>query len=368
MSARKRPTKAPPPQSAPPSIIEALSDPELFGGMGFDAPSWQPWQAFLEALWALPMSEDHLTLYRHHTGRNEPPTRPQRYAQLVCGRRGGKSRILALIAAYMACVLDHKPYLSPGEKAVVGVIAKDRSQARIILSYIQGFLREIPIFADLIEQEQAESLNLSNNVSIEIYTASVGAPRGRTYLMLAADETAFWVTGDGANPDVEVIMAVRPGLSTIPYSLLLVASSPYAKRGVLYNNYAKYFGVDDAPVLVWKGSTREMNSNLIGDPLIEEMYREDPERADAEHGANFRSDITAFITREAIEDVVAHGLIELPPSSGITYAAFTDPSGGSADSMTIAIGHAETSGIAVLDAIREVKPPFSPDFSRPGIL
>jgi hypothetical protein len=172
---------------------------------------------------------------------------------------------------------------------------------------------------------------------------------------------AFWVTGEGANPDFEVLNAVRPGLSTIPYSLLLIASSPYAKRGVLYQNYARYFGRDDAPVLVWQGSTEEMNSSLVGDPLIAEMYAEDNERALAEFGAQFRSDIVAFITREAVEDVLAHGVRELPPSDGISYAAFVDPSGGSADSMTLAIAHCEASGLAVLDCVREIRPPFSPD-------
>ena len=54
-----------------------------------------------------------------------------------------------------------------------------------------------------------------------------------------ADEAAFWSANlDSSSPDVEVITAVRPGLSTIPYSLLLIASSPYAKRGVLYSNFA----------------------------------------------------------------------------------------------------------------------------------
>ena len=195
-----------------------------------------------------------------------------------------------------------------------------------------------------------------------MHTASIGAPRGRTFLAVLCDETAFWsVEGDSANPDVEVINAVRPGLSTIPYSLLLIASSPYAKRGVLYQNYAKYFGKDDAPVLVWQGTTEEMNSSLVGDPLIAEMYAEDHERALAEFGAQFRSDIVAFITREAVEDVVAHGMRELPSGDGITYSAFVDPSGGSADSMTLAIGHCESSGVAVLDCVREVRPPFSTD-------
>jgi hypothetical protein len=143
--------------------------------------------------------------------------------------------------------------------------------------------------------------------------------------------------------------------------LLLIASSPYAKRGILYTNYAKYFGKDDAPVLVWQGTTEEMNATLIGDSLIEEMYLEDPDRASAEFGAQFRSDIVAFITREAVEAVVARGVRELPPGGGITYTAFVDPSGGSADSFTLAIGHMEGDGTAVLDAIREVRPPFSPD-------
>ena len=356
----KRKAKNPANTDAP-TILEALRDPALFGGMGFDKPSWKPWRAFLEVLWALPLSEEHLALYRHHTGRSEPPMKPQRYAELVCGRRGGKSRILALIACYLACVLDHKRHLSPGERAIVAVIAKDRQQAKVILGYIVGFMREIPLFAGLIETEQAESVHLNNSVSIEIHTASIGAPRGRTFLAVLCDETAFWVTSEGANPDIEVINAVRPGLSTIPYSLLLIASSPYAKRGILYSNFAKYYGKDDAPVLVWKGSTHEINSNLIGDPLIQEMYLEDPERADAEHGANFREDIVQFITREVVESVVARGMRELPPGNRITYAAFVDPSGGSADSMTLAIAHCEASGLAVLDAIREIKPPFSPD-------
>lgn len=107
------------------SILEALEDPDLFGGM-FDAPSWEPWKAFLAALQALPMTAEQLDRYRHHTGRFEPPAKPARYAELVVGRRGGKSRILALIAAYMAAVIDHRPHLVVGEVGVIAVIAKDR--------------------------------------------------------------------------------------------------------------------------------------------------------------------------------------------------------------------------------------------------
>src|SRR5439155_25997517 len=53
--------------------------------------------------------------------------------------------------------------------------------------------------------------------------------------------------------------------------------------------------------------------------------------------------------------------IEVPPLAQVSYRAFVDPSGGSSDSMTLAIAHQEKSEKAVLDLVREVKPPFSPD-------
>lgn len=342
------------------TIIETLEDPHLFGGM-FDHPSWRPWIVFLRALFALPMDEAALSTYRHHTARQKPPTSPSRYATLVCGRRGGKSRILALVAVFMACILEHDAYVAPGESPVIAIIAADRKQARVILGYITGFLKAIPLLAPMIESELTESVRLTNGVTIEIHTAAVGAPRGRTFLAILADEIAFWPMGDSANPDAEIINAVRPGLSTIPYSLLLIASSPYARRGVLYSNYAKHFGKDEAPALVWQGSTQEMNATLADDPLIAEMYQDDFERASAEFGAQFRTDVADFITREAVEAVVAPGLVEIPPVSGTAYAGHVDPSGGSADSFTLAIAHLDADGVAVLDLVREVRPPFAPD-------
>jgi hypothetical protein len=57
------------------------------------------------------------------------------------------------------------------------------------------------------------------------------------------------------------------------------------------------------------------------------------------------------------------GRLELPFQSGYqaSYVAFIDPAGGTgADSMTMAIAHREQDR-AVLDVLREVRPPFSPE-------
>ena len=342
------------------NIVEALNHPKLFKGL-FAAPSWRPWIIFLKALFALPLADDELETFQHHTDRRTAPLRPFREACLVVGRRGGKSRLLALVAVFVAVAADHGKLLAPGETPIIAIIAADRKQARVIFGYIRGLLHGVPMLTALIEEELAETIRLKNGVSIEIHTAAIASPRGRTFLAVLADECAFWPTDTaGANPDKEVIVAVRPGLATLPDSMLLVASSPYARRGYLYETFSRYFAKDDAPVLVWRGTTLEMNSSL--DPrIVEEAYESDAESASAEYGAEFRSDITAFISREAVEAVVPRGVFELPPASGTPYVAFEDPSGGSTDPMTLAVCHVDANGIAVLDAIRERRPPFSPE-------
>jgi hypothetical protein len=141
--------------------------------------------------------------------------------------------------------------------------------------------------------------------------------------------------------------------------MLLVASSPYARKGVLWQAFRQHYGRDDAPALVWKAATRTMNPTVSEEFIAGELER-DPAGAAAEYLAEFRSDIEAFVSREVVDAAVVSGRYELSPVSGVLYAGFCDPSGGSSDSMTLAIAHI-TDGVAVLDCVREVKPPFSPE-------
>ncbi len=116
---------------AAPTILEALDHPQVFGPH-FRGDTWQAWRAFLAALFALPMDDAALAIYQAHTGRVEPPTVPFKEAALIVGRRGGKSRVLALAATYLATFRDYEPFLAPGEVATIAVIASDRRQARSI--------------------------------------------------------------------------------------------------------------------------------------------------------------------------------------------------------------------------------------------
>jgi hypothetical protein len=98
----------------------------------------------------------------------------------------------------------------------------------------------------------------------------------------------------------------------------------------------------------------------VAQSVIDEALAEDPSRAAAEYLAEFRTDVEAFVSREAVEACLAWDLLERQPVYGARYAAFVDPSGGSADSMTLAVAHKD-GDVAVLDLIREVRSPFSPE-------
>jgi hypothetical protein len=340
------------------NIISALSDRKLFGGALRDPGSWVNWRAFLCALFALPMSDAEAAVFRACTGRSTVPEVAFSEAWLVCGRRAGKSFTLALIAVFLACFRSWRPHLGPGERATIMVIATDRKQARTIFRYIRGLL-SLPLLEPLIERETSEIIDLNNAVSIEIAVASYRSTRGYTLAAVLCDELAFWRTDDAAEADYAILDALRPGLGTLPGAMLLCASSPYAQSGALYDAFRRYHGRNDAPVLVWKASTRTMNPTFP-QGIIDAAMERDAASAAAEYLAEFRTDVQAFVAREAVEACVSRRVFERAPIAGAGYYGFIDPSGGSSDAMTMAVAHVEKDTV-ILDCVRVRKPPFSPE-------
>src|SRR6478736_3532479 len=71
-----------------------------------------------------------------------------------------------------------------------------------------------------------------------------------------------WMTENSTNPDTEILNAVRPGLATT-FGPLFMISSPYARRGELWNIYNKHFGPSGDPsILVAQGTSRTFNPSL----------------------------------------------------------------------------------------------------------
>jgi hypothetical protein len=345
---------------AAPNIIQAMET--VFAATferGRNRETWRAWRAFLAACFALPMDGDAIACYRTHTGRTDLPTTQFREAFCVVGRRGGKSAVAALIACYLATFRDYSEVLAPGETGIVMLLAADRRQARVLLGYINGFFDNVPALRRLLLNRTQESLTLNNRIRIEIHTASFRAIRGYTVVAAICDELAYWAVEDAASPDVEVLNALRPAMSTIPNALLLAITSPYARRGAVWETYKENFGKDGADVLVWQGDTRSMNPT-VSKLVIAAAYLRDHAAASAEYGAEFRTDIAAFLSWDVIERRVIPGRLELPPVPGVEYFAFVDPSGGQSDSMTLAIAHRHND-LVVLDLLAEKIPPFGPE-------
>lgn len=333
-------------------ILQAARDSKVFG-QHFKAGTWDSWLIFLAALFALPMTPEQLAIYSKHTGRSSSPRAPSHEAWLVIGRRGGKSFILALIAVFLAAFRDWRPYLGPGEVGTVMIVAADRRQARVIMRYCTGLLKSVPMLKQLIEGETRELITLRNRIIIEVHTASFRTTRGYTIVAALLDELAYFQTDvTSAEPDVEVINAIRPGMATVPGAMLLCASSPHARKGALWDAYRKHYGKDNDPVLVWQAATREMNP-AVPQAFIDQHLEDDPARASAEYLAQFRTDVEGFVNRDVLEACISPGVHERAPIRALRYAGFVDPSGGNANSMTLAIAHYDSKArIVVLDAVR----------------
>lgn len=332
--------------TAPVTIRDLMLDPALFGGQ-FGGESWAAWRALLSGFYGLPLDDVELGHWQTLTGREDAPETPHNELWLAIGRRGGKTQEAALAAVYHACFIDYTARLSPGEVATVMAIAADRKQARHLMRYVSGLLNSNPMLQRLIVRETGESIELANRTVIEVGTASFRATRGYTFAAVIADEIAFWRSEDSANPDFEILNAVRPGLATLDGPLLCL-SSPYSRRGALWDAYRRHFG-KAGPILVAQAPTLTMNPTLPR-RIVEQAYERDPVAAAAEYGAEFRNDIAAFIHRDLVDHCTRSRPAVLPPRDKIQYFAFVDVAGGGADEYTLAIAHKEGER-AVIDGV-----------------
>jgi hypothetical protein len=340
------------------SMRQALVDMDLFGAI-LPGESWRPWRILLIAAMGEPLLDDERDTFKALTGCEREPL--ERVDELWCviGRRGGKTRAVAVLAAFIAALVDWSDILAPGERASLPIMSASVWQAAKAKQYLDGIFSSVPAFSKLVENTTADTISLSTRVDIEVRPASFRTSRGGTSVAAIADEVAFWRSDNAANPDVEILNAIRPSLATTG-GMLACISSPYARRGELYTTWKKHWGPGgDSGILVAKAASRVMNPSL-SEAVVARAYERDAVAARAEYGGEFRTDIEAFVSREVVEARVSPGCFERPRVHGVIYSGFVDPSGGSADDMTLAIAHRE-GGVMILDCIRAVRPPFSPE-------
>ncbi|MGZ9410842.1 MAG: hypothetical protein ACXW3J_09480, partial [Methylocystis sp.] len=298
----------------------ALSDPDLFGTI-LAGESWAAWRILLIAAMGEPLTDDERETFKTLTGREREPLERVDELWAIIGRRGGKTRAIAVLGAYIAALVDFSDVLAPGERASLPIMSASTWQAGKCFQYLDGIFTNVPALKRLVERQTSDTISLATRVDIECRPASFRTIRSGTFCACIADEVAFWFSDNSANPDTEILNAGRPSLATTG-GLLACISSPYARRGELYKTFARDFGPNgDAAILVAKAPSRTMNPSL-SQKVVDRAYERDPASAAAEYGAEFRTDVESFISREAVEAAVIPDRFELPRMSGVDYYAF----------------------------------------------
>jgi hypothetical protein len=224
------------------TLRRALEDSELLGSV-LSGSSWHAWRSLLLAANGEQLTDDEMLAFSKYTGRGKAPGKRVDELWGAVGRRGGKSRAMATMAAYYAGLCDYSDKLAKGETGVVLLIAQDKRAAKVSLDYAEGALDSTPMLRQLIKHRQREELLLTNGITLEVRAPTLRGVRGTTCVAVICDEIAFWRSEESANPDAEILHAVRPTLAT-PGGPLICISSPYARRGASWDAYRRFYGPD----------------------------------------------------------------------------------------------------------------------------
>jgi hypothetical protein len=344
------------------SLRESLSDPDLLGHV-LHGPTWKPHRVLLLAAFGEELTDDERTLFRAFTDRESEPGKCVSEFCVVAGRRTGKtSGLMSAAATYISGLCDFRDVLAPAETGTFLCLAQDQRTAKQVLDYVETHFMRSKILRPRFVRRTQDTIELTNNITIEVRPANSARLRGITLIGISADEMAHWFVDDTyANPDTQVLGAVRPAMLTTK-GMLFMASSPWGRRGVLWDTYNKHFGPKGKPnILVAKGTTVQFNPNISQEIIDAELER-DPELNRAEYLAEFRSDLEAYVRLEAVEACISRGWYEREPLISESYVAFDDPSTGSGeDSWALAISHAQRNNAnnVTVDLVREWRPPFS---------
>jgi hypothetical protein len=257
--------------------------------------------------------------------------------------------------------VDYSAVIVVGERPVVLCLAPSQKQAGIVFAYVAGILGSVPMLAKLIPGKTAEIIALTNGLEIEVRSASFRNVRGVTCVAVVADEACFWYSDDSGsvNPDSAILDALRPALATTG-GLLAVISSPYARRGAVYETHARHNGEKGDPrILVAQGASRDFNPSLP-QKVVDRAMERGPAAASAEYGGLFRSDLETFLSRDLIDNAVDRGVMVRPPRPDLQYVGYVDAASGvGKDSFAVAIAHVEGEQV-IIDLAHEIRPPFNP--------
>jgi hypothetical protein len=309
--------------------------------------------AFVKSVLGEPLDTAELECWRACTGRQDYTPRRYQEADLLAGRKGGKTEYVAApILTHCACTDTDDPgtYLlvspSKSDQAILGWQAINRQ----LQSGYPGLVASV--------DEGGGKIYLFNSNVIAIASANFRNLRGPKYKVVVIDEGCFYYSNapedGGANPLPNILDSVVGGMVATRHPLLLMESTPWTKIGPMYEHLRDRDATPDR--LVWRADTLTMNPHANKE-LMEKHRRDRGENFyRREYLAEFSEDSFAWVEADLVDAAVARGMPFFPPKSGARYVMGLDPA-RTRDHFGAAIAHCEREGgIIVCDWSKEWRP------------
>lgn len=329
---------------------------------------------------------DYDELYRPMVVGEQPYVRKQ-YKTVVglIGRRSGKSHISCFAALYEIVFGGHMQHVKTvkrrqkdgtvkesRQEVIVPYIAQDLPTAKANMIYIKLFAEMSPVLADQIVNENSNVIEFANGIKVQPEPPVLKTGRGVAIPVVILDEVGFWYkTAESANPDFEVLRAVRASMAQFPNRKRFIISSPYTEEGILWD-YAQAGTMGQnckneqdkkkyRTTLVMQASTAAMeNPQLIKAGIIETLEEEqaaDPDGFVREYGARFVSSIGGYLHSDVVKRAIISGRTEMRRQDIEReqmvpfYVATMDPA-FRVDSWAFSIFHRNMHGKVVQDVLR----------------
>ena len=139
----------------------ALEHPDIFGSI-LPGESWISWRILLTAAMGETLSKSERVIFTELTGREDEPGERAEELWSIVGRRGGKTRAIAVLASYLAALVDYGDILAPGERATLPIISASLWQAGKCYEYLDGVFSNVPALKRLVTGQTSDTISLGH--------------------------------------------------------------------------------------------------------------------------------------------------------------------------------------------------------------
>jgi hypothetical protein len=285
------------------------------------------------------------------------PPEARSTAVFVCGARAGKTSLFCALRALHLALTVPVDGLAPGEQAFVVIVAPDLRLARQCLSFAKGHAKADDRIRRCVIGESADGFVLARDgreVSVECLPATRGgsAVRGRTLLGAVLDEAAFFRDESAIVNDAELYRALLPRI--VAGGQLVIASTPWAEEGLLYELHAAQFGAPRSAI-VCHAPTLAMRDDVILRARVALERVRDPDNAAREYdGTFFASGASSFFDPQTVAAALHDVPLPMPPDPSAVVFVGAD-FGFRSDASSIVVAQRVGPVVVVAD-VHELRP------------